>query len=153
MKDDPVFKTRKRPSWQPPPLVFPVVWSTISLLRSFSSTLLYMQYGTIFSEPLLFFLLHLCIGDTWNTINNVENRLGTSVVGAAFVLFSVLNAILAYHKALPLAGYILAPSGLWLIIANCLIYSIWKVNSTPTNIPSLYPSVEEGPVSAWKWKL
>jgi benzodiazapine receptor len=152
-KEDPVFKDRRRPWWQPPPLAFPIIWSTISILRTFSSVLVWRKTGTLLCTPIFAFLLHLCIGDTWNTINNVEKRLGTSVLGVFFVLASVYNATYLYFKTLPVAGKILAPSSVWLTIATFLIYSIWRLNSQMFDRPSLLPSKEEGPACSWRLPL
>lgn len=149
-KEDPVFKDRLRPWWQPPPLAFPIIWSTISILRTISSTLVWKATGTLLSVPTFAFILHLCIGDTWNTINNVEKRLGTSVLGVLFVLASVYNLVYQYYQTLPLAGKIIAPSAVWLSVATFLIYSIWRLNSQLFDRPSLFPSKEEGPACKWK---
>jgi tryptophan-rich sensory protein len=40
---------RKRPSWMPPPLAFPVIWSSIALLRAFSSVAVFTVTG--YAEP------------------------------------------------------------------------------------------------------
>ena len=80
--------------------------------------------------PLIAMMTHLAIGDTWNSINNVEQRKGTAVAGVAFVWASVMSVIYLYHQTLPLAGMVLAPSGLWLSIASFLIYSIWRLNGS-----------------------
>jgi benzodiazapine receptor len=72
---------------------------------------------------------HLSIGDTWNTINNVDNRLGTAFGGVMVVLGSVLYTTYKYYQTLPLAGMILAPSAVWLSVASFLVYTIWQLNS------------------------
>jgi tryptophan-rich sensory protein len=77
LESDPVFK-RNRPKWQPPPIVFPIVWSTIAVLRVLSGVMAYQAVGSLSSVPILSFMLHLSIGDTWNTINNVENKVSNS---------------------------------------------------------------------------
>ena len=41
---------------------------------------------------LLWLVFHLCVGDTWNTINNTERRTGAAVPGVACVWASVLYA-------------------------------------------------------------
>jgi len=148
--DDPVFRDRKRPSWQPPALAFPIIWSTISILRTISSYLIYKATGSLVSTPLLFFFAHLSIGDTWNTINNVEKRLGTAAFGVLFVLASVYLTTYEYYKTFPLAGYILAPSCVWLSIATILVFTIWKINYDSAGKPSFYPSIQEGPISNWR---
>ena len=43
---DPVFKERRRPWWTPPPLAFPVIWSTIAILRAVSTALVFQTTGT-----------------------------------------------------------------------------------------------------------
>ena len=148
--EDPVFKERLRPSWQPPPIAFPVIWTTIALLRTVSSTLVWKSKGTLLSRPLAFMMLHLSIGDTWNTINNVEKRLGTAALYVQGVWISVLLAVFEYYKAVPLAGVILSPSALWLTVANFLVFTIWRLNSELFDRPSLFPSTEEGPSSKWR---
>ena len=85
--------------------------------------------------PLIAMMTHLAIGDTWNSINNVEQRKGTAVAGVAFVWASVMAVIYLYWQVLPVAGMVLAPSGLWLSIASFLIYSIWKINGCDPILP------------------
>ena len=150
-KNDPVFRDRLRPSWTPPPLAFPVIWSTIALLRTFSTVLIFQTTGTLLCKPIFALMVHLSIGDTWNTINNVEKRLGTAVLGVSFVWASALYATNLYYKTLPLAGKILFPSCIWLSIASLLVYSIWRMNSIYLDEKSsLFPSKEEGPRSKWR---
>jgi translocator protein len=151
--NDPVFKERLRPSWQPPPMVFPIVWSTIAVLRSVSSTLVYLATGSLCHPAIMMFVTHLAVGDTWNTINNVENRLGTSVVGVGFVWLTLARTLKAYYDIRPTAAYVLAPSLAWISVASCLIYSIWRLNYAKFDRPSLYPSKEEGPLSQWRVPL
>lgn len=148
--NDPQFRNRLRPSWMPKPIVFPIIWSTIGLLRTISSVLIWQATGTLASVPILSLIGHLCIGDTWNTINNVENRLGTAFLGVNFVFASVLFAVYQYYLTLPLAGKILAPSAVWLLVASFLVFSIWRLNFEVFGYPSLLPSKEEGLPSPWR---
>lgn len=149
--EEPIFKERLRPSWQPPPKAFPIIWSTISLLRGISAVIVFNSKNTLISPPIFAFMLHLSIGDTWNTVNNVEKRLGTAFLGSLFVLASVLYTTFLYYKANPIAAAVLFPSCIWLTIANVLVYSIWRLNYDRFDKPSLLPSKEEGPPSNWKF--
>jgi tryptophan-rich sensory protein len=150
-KNDPNFnKNRLRPSWTPPPLAFPIIWTSIGVLRTVSTVLIYKTTGTLLCLPIYALMAHLSIGDTWNTINNVEKRLGTAVLGVFFVWASALAATYLYYQTLPLAGKILAPMSVWLSIAALLVYSIWRMNSFIGDRLTLLPSKEEGPPSRWK---
>ena len=150
-KDDPVFRDRLKPSWTPPPLAFPFIWSTIALLRTISTVMIFQTTGTLLCKPIYAMMAHLSIGDTWNTINNVEKRLGTAVLGVAFVWASAAYATYLYYNILPLAGKVLFPSCVWLTVASFLVYSIWRMNSIYLRDRStLFPSKEEGSRSSWR---
>lgn len=111
---DKIMVETKRPSWTPPGFIFPIVWTTIGILRTVSSMLiweassyiLHFRRALVISRhshlalrmssclqacgrqmvvvPLIAMMTHLAIGDTWNCINNVEQRKGTAVAGVAF---------------------------------------------------------------------
>ena len=138
----------KRPSWTPPVIAIVFIWLTITALRVVSSALVYRKVGKLFSPPLLAMILHLCVGDTWNTINNIEKRLGVSSVGILVVWATVWNAIFQYYGTIPLAGKILAPSGAWLSIATVLTWTVWRINKP---VQSLYPIKGVGESAAFRW--
>ncbi|KAJ9519897.1 hypothetical protein QJQ45_014624 [Haematococcus lacustris] len=131
---------RRRPSWMPPPLTFPIVWSSIGLLRCASSVMVWEAVGRdTLALPLLVMMLHLAVGDCWNHINNVERRLGVAVPGVLCCLASALAVTTAYYSADTQAGLVLAPSAVWIGIASALIYSIWDLNGRAV----LYPTKGE----------
>lgn len=139
-------KDVKRPFWTPPGVAFPIIWLSITVLRAVSASLVYAQTGSLISPPLRAFLLHLCIGDTWNTITNVEKRLGVSALGCSLVWASVVNAVFAFHQVSGIAGNILAPSAVWISIACVLSTNIWLLND-PKSRP-LWPSPGDGQSAA-----
>lgn len=130
---------RKMPSWTPPGFVFPIVWLLIiGPLRAVSSALVVQASGgTYFTPALLSLMLHLSIGDVWNTINNVEKRYGTSVLGVALVWISAAFAARQFYLLSPLAGKLLSIPLVWLSIASSLIFRTWKINPDPvTGLPA-----------------
>ena len=68
-------------------------------------------------------------------INNVEKRSGVAALTIFLVLGSVFGATMSYYRAVPMAGYILAPSCAWLSVATVLVCSIWSLNGKE----ALYP--------------
>ena len=101
-----------------------------------------MAYAGSLRNPALDALvLHLCIGDTWNCITNVERRLGVSAIGCFAVWGSVFRAVKAFGaSAAPKAAYVLAPSLAWISVACVLTASIWNLN----NRPPIYPAEGDG---------
>lgn len=133
-----------RPGWAPPPLAFPIIWMSIGVLRVISSYLVWQALGHVYlSLPLALFMVHLALGDTWNTIFTVEGRLGAAVpmvlVGP---LASSIVVVASYWRVVPLAGQLLLPMVIWLGVASALVISIWRLNG----VEPMYPlHLEESP--------
>ena len=136
-----VFK-RQMPKWTPPGFIFPIVWLLIiGPIRATASSLIYQSVGAYASLPILSLLLHLSIGDVWNTINNIERRFGVAVTGVLFVWLSKAHAAYQYGRVNPLAGCLIAATLIWLTIATALVTATWRLNPDPaTGKPEpLYP--------------
>lgn len=121
-----------RPRWSPPPLAFPIVWMIIAVLRVISSVLVWQTMNHQFLVlPLILFVVHLALGDTWNTIFTVERRLGAAV--PVVILGPWLSALVVtaiYWETNPLAGMILSFSCVWLTVAAVLVWRIWQLNGS-----------------------
>ena len=126
-----------RPKWSPPPLAFPIVWMIIAVLRVISSVLIWQEMNHQFLVlPLIIFVIHLSVGDTWNTIFTVERRLGAAV--PVVILGPWLSALIVtaiYWQTVPLAGILLSFSCVWLTVASALVFRIWQLNGSEP----LYP--------------
>ena len=134
-----------RPRWSPPPLVFPIVWMIIAVLRVISSLLVWQQMNHQFLVlPLILFVVHLALGDTWNTIFTVERRLGAAV--PVVILGPWLSAVVVtaiYWKTNPLAGMTLSFSCVWLTVAAVLVFRIWQLNGSEPLYPLKLTPVEK----------
>ncbi|MCC5654444.1 TspO/MBR family protein [Nostoc sp. XA013] len=134
-----------RPRWSPPPLVFPIVWMIIAVLRVISSLLVWKQMNHQFLVlPLILFVVHLALGDTWNTIFTVERRLGAAV--PVVILGPWLSAVVVttiYWQTNPLAGMTLSFSCVWLTVAAVLVFRIWQLNGSEPLYPLKLTPVEK----------
>jgi translocator protein len=144
-----IMQQNKRimPSWTPPGFVFPIVWLLlIGPLRAVTTAMIYASTGSYACFPILTLMFHLSVGDVWNTINNVERRYGTSVLGIIGVYTSAAFAAFSYAQQVPLAGKLLALKLIWLSVASSLIVRTWQLNPNPqTGKPySLLPRNGEG---------
>ncbi len=140
------YQSLQRPGWAPPPLAFPIVWMSIAVLRVIAAYWVWSAMGqTFLCVPLVLFVVHLSLGDTWNTIFTVEGRLGTAVpmviVGP---LLSALVVTVSYFQAVPLAGWVILPSAVWLAIATALCIRLWQLNGQEP----LYPLTSKVGVTA-----
>jgi translocator protein len=139
-------KKRIMPKWTPPGFVFPIVWLLlIANLRSIATTMIVRQTESYATPAMFALLLHLSIGDVWNTINNVERRYGASVVGVYFVWLSKALASFMYYSVNPRAGKLLSLSLVWLTIASALVTQTWRLNPmSDGKLDQLYPTRRSG---------
>uniref|UniRef100_A0A7R9ZV18 Uncharacterized protein n=1 Tax=Pyrodinium bahamense TaxID=73915 RepID=A0A7R9ZV18_9DINO len=143
------FNDRTMPSWTPPGVFFPIMWILIvAPLRAASSVLVWQQVGHLCDLTLLALMLHLSIGDTWNTVNNVERRLGAAVPGVLCVWASALLAAYSYYQVLPLAGQVLLPTCVWLTVAAALVTDTWRINNASGEEP-LFPYKGDARTQYW----
>jgi translocator protein len=152
-KDVATIFRRKMPSWTPPGIVFPIVWLLIiGPIRAISTSMIYQTVGSYASIPILSLLLHLSIGDVWNTINNVERRFGVAVTGVLCVWLSKAHAAYQYSRVNHVAGTLLGATLIWLTIASALVTATWQLNPDPvTGKPEpLYPVVGNG-ITKFAW--
>ena len=154
-KEIPDAEQRKMPSWTPPGVVFPIVWLLlIGPLRAYTTALIYSVNGGQYAcFAILSLMFHLSIGDIWNTINNVERRYRTSVLGIACVYASAAFAAYSYYQVLPLAGQLLSLKMIWLTIASSLIFQTMRLNPNPKTGKkfSLLPRKEGGFKTEFMW--
>lgn len=129
----------ERPSWAPPPVAFPIIWMSIGVLRVIASYLVWQTLGqTYLAWPLAIFMIHLALGDTWNTIFTVEGRLGLAVpVVVLGPLVSAVAVVVSYWPVVPLAGQLLVPMVIWLGVASALVISIWQLNGSEPWYPMI----------------
>ncbi|MGH1394137.1 MAG: TspO/MBR family protein [Trichormus sp.] len=134
-----------RPRWSPPPLVFPIVWMIIAVLRVISSVLVWQEMNHQFLVlPFILFVVHLAVGDTWNTIFTVERRLGAAV--PVVILGPWLSALVVtavYWQTNALAGMVLSFSCIWLTVAAALVVRIWQLNGSEPLYPLKFTPVEQ----------
>ena len=124
------YGDRLKPGWTPPGWAFAIIWSTISGLRATAGTLIWQACGDrLFVFPLIAFIAHLSIGDTWNYVNNIECRFGLSfVLSIVGVWASVVSVTAIYFSVSEVAGWVILPSAVWLTVAMKLIGDIWVLN-------------------------
>jgi tryptophan-rich sensory protein len=146
----------KRPRWAPGKRVALVAWLAVTVLRAVACALLFAARPEgsrrLVQWPLLSLAGHLAIGDTWNSITNVERRLGVSVVACVAVALSVYGTAWQFWLVDKAAGLCLLPSAVWLSVACALSTEIWRLNHPPGR-PDLRepfgPQTTDGKAGRW----
>lgn len=101
-----------------------------------ASALLYKTTTSYVHPAFLSLMLHLSIGDAWNTINSVETRFGVSVFGVLCLWLSQAFAAWLYYRENGLAGKLLAVPLVWLTIRAGLLIATWRSNPRASSLES-----------------
>lgn len=127
------YTKRNVPSWTPPGIAFVLGWPLLTFgLRAVTGAMVVRAGGgTYASAALMSLMLHLCVGNLWNTVNNVERRLGVSVVLLCSLWLTKAFAALQFYKVEPLAGKLLALTLTWITAAAALATRTWQINPDP----------------------
>lgn len=124
------YATLRKPVWNPPPWVFPVVWIPLKVMQVFSASRLWarLEYRTATAPAIILFVLHLALGDVWNRQFFIKQRLltGLLVIGCFWIVLTASALLFAATSAFSAA--LLVPSIVWVAIASALNLDVWWLN-------------------------
>jgi tryptophan-rich sensory protein len=139
------YSNLKKPSWNPPGYLFPIMWLLISKPTQLCAVSRVLKYGSTYVDgasnlplwQLMFYCFHLSLGDTWNKVFfglQCPGR-GAAVITAFFACL-LLSTVL-FIKLDYFAGYYMLPTCGWVAVATALQWNIYlnnkpksKTNST-----------------------
>merc|ERR1711865_908811 len=101
--------------------------TTHSLCPGLASS--HVRYARV---PLMSLMLHLCIGNLWNTVNTIEQRLGVSAVVLWCLWWTKAYAAYQFYGVDHHAGIMLACTLPWISAAVALQTRTWQLNPMMT---------------------
>ena len=138
------YNKLKKPSWNPPGWLFPIMWLVISkptqviavtkLLVSTSAAAATTTVETSSSSSsridlaLLTYCAHLALGDAWNKVFFGLQCTGQGVVVITGFWFVLWSTAFLFYSIEPKAGLYLLPTCLWVTVAMTLNWSIYLLN-------------------------
>lgn len=143
------YNKRRRPGWTPPAFVFVLMWPLFVFgLRAVTAAMVVQASGIYATPAIGTLMLHLGFGNLWNSVNNIEGRLGPSTIILYGLVLSKVLASFAFYRVVPLAGKLLSLTLTWLTAAAALETNTWAINPDP-DTGKLEPFY---PVKAKKWR-
>lgn len=119
------------PSFMPPPIVFPIVWTILYVLMGIAAYIIYMTdrvSGQDKKTALTIYFLGLIVNSLWTLI---FFRLQLRLLGFFWILIILALAVattIAFSKINPAAAYLMIPYIIWLIFASILNLTIYFMN-------------------------
>ena len=129
----------KKPSWNPPGWVFPIMWLIVSKPTQLCAVSRILKYGITRGEDgakilplgaLAVYTSHLALGDAWNKV-----FFGLQCTGRGAAVISVFYAVLlasaySFYSIDEKAGYYMLPTVGWVTVATALNWNIYLNNKT-----------------------
>ncbi len=130
----PVWYSRlRKPPYQPPGAVFPVVWTTLYGDIAATCAVAIDRFRTAGHHDkarryVAALSVNLLLNAGWSWLFFRYHKLGASALGAAVLAASSADLVRRTAQADPRAGSALSPYALWCAFATVLATEVWRLN-------------------------
>ena len=119
----------KQPSFSPPPVLFPIVWTILYILMGISSYLIYTSNSALRSSALKVYALQLFFNFFWSILFFRFSLYGFAFLWLLALIGLIVIMIYMFSKIKPVAAYLQIPYLLWCLFAAYLNYAIYALNT------------------------
>ncbi|MDX6740349.1 TspO/MBR family protein [Actinocorallia sp. A-T 12471] len=123
--DDPWYQNLTKPSWQPPPAAFPLVWTPIYLTIAYASARA-INRAPAASRPTLTrsLAVNLTLNAAWTPLFFLLQSPKAALIDITLLNLSNAHLIYHSHKSDPPSALLLLPYATWTTFATALTTSI-----------------------------
>jgi len=122
------YKELIQPSFAPPGIVFPIVWTILYTLMGISSYIIKESDSSYRNTALKTYYISLFINLLWSFLFFKFKLLLLSALWILLLIYYVIKMIVQYYKIKKVASYLQLPYLLWLIFAFVLNITIYFLN-------------------------
>lgn len=124
------FKEVDKPSFSPPAIVFPIVWTVLFILMGISSYLICANKTDkkFKIRACVIYLIQLTVNVLWSLFFFRLSWYFFSFIWVLLLLLFIIFMIIKFYKIKPLAAYLQIPYLLWTVFASILTYAIYRLN-------------------------
>ena len=128
------YESLKKPWFNPPSWVFPIMWVIVSKPTQFwAVSRLFRLPATVAPKTALLpalamYCTHLALGDVWNQVFFEQQRIkaGTGVISSFYV--GLLASAELFGRIDNRAGFLMLPTVGWVTVATALNWEIYRLN-------------------------
>ena len=117
-----------QPSFAPPGIVFPIVWSILYTLMGISSYIVLESDSYSKDEAIFIYVVQLIVNLLWSFFFFTFKWYFFSFIWILLLIFLVSVMIKKFYDISKISGYIQIPYLVWLIFAAILNFSIFTLN-------------------------
>ncbi len=116
------------PSFAPPDIVFPIVWSILYILMGISAYLIYISQSGEKPKALGLYIAQLVVNIIWPLFFFRLDMYLFSFVWLLLLVVLVIIMFIEFYKIRPAAAYLQIPYIAWLVFASVLNYAVYTLN-------------------------
>lgn len=118
-----------KPSFSPPPIVFPIVWAVLYALMGIGmARVVLSSRSEERSDAIQVYLIQLAVNFAWSIIFFELRSYGGALIVLALLLGLVAWMLLRFWRVDKPAAKLQIPYVLWTAFATCLNASVWLLN-------------------------
>lgn len=118
-----------KPSWTPPPIVFPIVWTTLYIMMAVSLWRLWESPSALpRRRALIWFLIQLALNAIWTPLFFGAHAVLTALIVLVLMICAVCATILHAMRVDRLAAWLLVPYLCWIAYASTLNAGVLFLN-------------------------
>jgi translocator protein len=124
------YHVLQKPSWNPPPWLFPPAWTLLFLLMGIALYLVVMQgvENKPVKSALVAFGLQLLLNFGWSALFFGLHSPLFGLLEIVLLWLAIVLTIVKFKAVSPLAASLLVPYLLWVSFASFLNFTIWQMN-------------------------
>ena len=123
-----IYKTINTPSFAPPAIIFPIVWTLLYILMGIGSGIIYNSKLPNRDNALFIYIIQLMINFIWSIFFFNLRAYLLSFVLIIVLWILILAMILKFLKINKIAGYLQIPYLIWVTFATVLTFAIYLLN-------------------------
>jgi len=126
------YRELEKPPWNPPDWVFPVTWSILYVLMSYSAARVALLPDN--GIAMAFWALQISLNTLWTPVFFGLHRIRMGFFILTALWFAVAGTLIAFFVLDVISGLLFLPYLVWVSIAASLNLYVWKLNSEKANI-------------------
>jgi benzodiazapine receptor len=120
------YRGLDKPSWTPPDIAFPLVWSVLYLLMAIAAARVATHDGNALALSL--WALQISLNTLWSGVFFGLHRMRAGAIILVLLWFAVAATVVVFHRHDPLAAALMIPYLVWASYALALNLSVLRRN-------------------------
>lgn len=126
---NPWFDELVKPTIYPPPVAFPIVWSTLYVLMGISLAMILSARGAAGRGlAVAAFVVQLALNLAWSPVFFAMHQILAAFWIAVAMAVTILLTLVLFWRIRPIAGMLLLPYLAWVCFASVLTFEIGRLN-------------------------